>query len=218
MKKLHVLNIGYPKTSTTWLWHTLTENKIVSLHPYKENFKLFFGQSIEEYKQEYSYADITGNSCPGMFAIDRYMIQQLSEIATLRVSMILRNPFEMIWSHYNRDEISIVNFETYCYNLYDQGWFLPYSKIITRWQSVFGNDRFKLFFYDDCCRDPDRFFRDYCDQLTIPMNNYQPIAITNKTVYNASMPRLSKNLVKLINQEIELLELTIDKNLSNWKL
>jgi len=218
VKKLHVLNIGYPKTSTTWLWHTLTENKIVSLHPYKENFKLFFGQSIEEYKQEYSYADITGNSCPAMLAIDRYVIQQLSEISTVRVSLILRNPFEMIWSHYNRDKILTQDFETYCYNLYDQKWFLPYNKIITRWQSVFGNERFKLFFYDDAKQDSVKFFKDYCNQLTIPLNDYQHINATNRTVYTESMPKLSKNLIKLINQEIELLELTVDKNLSNWKL
>lgn len=218
MKKLHVLNIGYPKASTSWLWHTLTENKIMSLHPYKENYKLFLGQSIEEYKQEYSYADITGNSCPAMLAIDRYVIQQLAEIDTVRASLVIRNPFEMMWSYYNRNKIAVEDFETHCYNLYDQGWLLQPGKIVTRWRNVFGNDRFKLFFFDDCQQDPSKFFRDYCDQMTIPLGDYKHINATNRTGYTAPMPELSKDLVALINREISLLESTVDKDLSNWKL
>lgn len=218
MKKLHVLNIGYPKTSTTWLWHMLTENNIMALHPYKENHKLIFGQSIDEYKKEYSYADITGNSCTAMLAIDRYVIKQLFEIDTVRASLIIRNPFEMLWSYYNWAGITIEDFETHCYNLYDQGWLLQPSKIVTRWKTIFGEERFKLFFYDDCLHDSENFFKNYCNQMTIPLGEYQILRATNRTNYSTTMPKLSKDLVKLINHEIELLELTVDKNLSAWKL
>jgi hypothetical protein len=151
MKKQHILNIGYPKCGTTWCWDLLASQAWFSQPREKENYDLVYGiKTVKEYVYDYEKFDITGNFCTAMFAADRYIIQQLSEIPTISISLILRNPFDLYWSMYNfTKEYKHSTFDQSIKNLIDQGWFNQFSIILQRWLDAFSTERVRLFFYED---------------------------------------------------------------------
>lgn len=175
MKKAHILNIGFPKCSTMWLWKTLIHNNSVSRQQDKENNSLIRGVAFEEYCKQYT-DDVTANFCPMMIAVDRYIIKQLASVPQVRPSIIIRDPIFMLWSMYNflhegtvyysMKSINPSNFENFCYTMYDSKWFVSLELVVNRWRSEFG-DRLQIFMYDDLKKDNHAFFQDYCARMGI---------------------------------------------------
>jgi hypothetical protein len=163
MKTVHLLNIGYPKCGTSWLWDTLVYNSIFSDSGIKENTNLLIGQSINEYQQEYIKFNCSANFSTNLIRAEQYIIKQLSEIPNVKVSIILRNPSELMWSYYNFQNVTHTTFNNFCHEIYNQGWFLNYSLIIDRWQTFF-KDRFFIFYYEEL-KDNTNFLTNYCKTM-----------------------------------------------------
>jgi hypothetical protein len=219
MKTQHILNIGYPKCGTTWCWDSLSAQPWFSQPREKENYDLITGiKTVKEYADDYENFDITGNFCPAMFAVDRYIIQQLGEIPTISVSLILRNPFDLYWSLYNflkKDENT--TFEQSVKNLIDHGWFNQYSTILQRWTDVFSTDRINLFFYDELVSNQKQFIDNYYSKMNLPAPTNYIREPSNVTKYqNKKQPEIDLKLKLIINQDIKNLQLIIDKNISHW--
>jgi hypothetical protein len=223
MKTIHILNIGYPKCGTTWLW------KLISQQPWfatfggepwveKENTKLIRGVAVSEYIKPYTDHDITANFAPSNFAIDRYIIKQLSELPTVQLSIILRNPYDLYWSLYNfLPNPTQVTYNNFIINLSNQSWFTRPAHVIKRWQQFFGKDRFCIFFYDDLQKNSSDFFNNYCKQMRLPDPVISDIRPKNVTRYTHTDMELDSNLIVLINQEIDNLQACVDYDVLKWK-
>ena len=216
MNTTHILNIGYPKCGTTWCWNVLTQQTWFTATREKENVDLMTGTTVEDYIKSYRDSEITANFAPSNFALDRYVIKQLSKISTTQVSIILRNPFDLYWSLYNflpNDKI----YSDYVYNLITQNWFHSSLHIITRWQQFFGKDRFHIFFYDDIQKNNFNFFNNYCKQMQLPDPVILDASLVNVTQYTHEFTKLHPELVTLINQEIDNLQTCVDYDVLKWK-
>jgi hypothetical protein len=212
----HILNIGYPKCGTTWCWEVLTQQTWFTATREKENNDLITGITVEDYIKSYINNEITANFAVSNFALDRYVIKQLSKIPTIQVSIILRNPFDLYWSLYN----FLPNDETYSDfvdNLVAQSWFRNPLHIIKRWQQFFEKDRFHIFFYDDIQKNNFDFFSNYCKQMQLPAPVILDTHLVNVTRYTRKFTELSPTVITLINQEIDNLQSCVDYNVLQWK-
>jgi hypothetical protein len=218
MKNKHILNIGYPKTSTTWLWRQLSYQPWFSQPREKENEDLILGVSVSDYAKQYLNFNITANFCTSNFALDRYIINQLSQNRNIFPTLILRNPFDYHWSMFNFTKSSASdNYSDSLKNLIDQEWYSNHSKIINRWQQYFDHDRFFIFSYDEICIDSEKFFLKYCDKLQLPKVYKITNNRINVTDYSESDRRLDDEIVEKINQEIDNMQPMISFNIQHWK-
>ena len=176
------------------------------------------GVVASDYIKPYTNHDITANFAPNNFALDRFVIKQLSELPTVQLSIILRNPYDLYWSLYhflpNPDQITYNNFVN---NLNNQSWFTRPAHVIKRWQQVFGKDRFCIFFYDDLQKNSSDFFNNYCKQMSLPDPVILDIEPKNVTRYRHTDMELDSNLIVLINQEIDNLQACVDYDVIKWK-
>jgi hypothetical protein len=217
MKSRHILNIGYPKCGTSWCWNMLENQPWFSTPREKENLDLQKGMVVNDYLQYYQECDFSANFTPGNFALDRFIIQQLSEHPTVGTSIILRNPFEIYWSLYNFMPHSFNSYNAYVDNLITQGWFNQTSLIITRWRHFF-ESRFQIFYYENIKQDSNKFFDDYCCRMQLPDPVVLDSSLVNVTKYGRRPSEaLSAKIVKIINQNIEDLQIIVEQDLSRWK-
>jgi hypothetical protein len=218
MQHKHILNIGYPKCATSWLWDQLTAQSWFSSNREKENYDLIRGVPVKDYSEEYSKFKITGNFCPLYHALDRYLIDQLSDNKNIVTSMILRNPFDVYWSLYNfLNKDPNITYSLYVRRLIDQQWFNQFYKIIDRWQTCFSPDRFFIFSYDDIVTNQEEFLINYCNTLELPtIDTYSEIK-SNVTQYRYSNNLLDDDLIVKINKDIELLGPQVSFLTEHWK-
>lgn len=221
MENIHLLNIGYPKCSTTWMYNKLKQQEWFSSPREKENKSLVQGIQILDYCQPYLPYKITGNFFPVNFILDRYQIKLLSQIPSVSPTIILRNPFEIYFSLYNFLHVyRNFNYSDFVRNLVNQGWFNDSGKIIYRWQQYFDQDRFFVFFYDDLKENPILFFKNYCKKLSLPEpKTDDSYAIkNNSTKYKENLVNnLDQDLIDIINNNIDQLQLIITCDLNHWK-
>ena len=215
----HILNIGYPKTGTTWLWDNLCLQPNFHAPVHKENNQLFTnGCDVNQYVQTYCDYNITGNFLPTLVYADRYIINRLSSINTISASLILRDPKKWMFSCYNfnnqlQHTIS-KDFNTYvgeqiCSGLLQYN----YSVTIKRWQQYFKD--FTVLLYDDIEQNPLQFLENYFSTMGLPLETW---TLTRKNVTNYTQEyAISESHLKTLNKVITELEQTINCSLEHWK-
>jgi hypothetical protein len=214
----HILNIGYPKCGTTWCWKLLTQQTWFNIVREKENNDLLIGTTVADYEKSYINSEITANFSPANVALDRYIIKQLSELPTTKVSMILRNPFDLYWSLYNfLSDSHGLTYNDSLSDLINQSWFHRPAHIINRWQQFFGKERFQIFFYDEIQKDCSNFFNNYCKKMQLPDPFILDSSPANITQYTHKIREINPELVKIINQEIDNLQVCVDYDVLKWK-
>jgi hypothetical protein len=219
MQSKHILNIGYPKCATTWLWDQLAAQSWFSPDQEKENYDLIRGVSVNQYTQNYSTSKITGNFCPANHALDRYIINQLSDNKNIVASIIFRNPFDLYWSLYNfLNNDSNITYSNYVRRLVDQQWFNQFYKIIDRWQTYFSHDQFFIFSYDNIVVDQEKFLIYFCNLLELPNIEIFNKNKSNITDYRYSNNLLDDDLIVKINNDIELLGPRVPFSTTHWKI
>ena len=217
MKSKHILNIGYPKCGTSWCWHVLQQQPWFSAPREKENQDLMKGISVNNYFDSFRDYDITANFTPSNFAVDRYIIKQLSEHTTVAASIMLRNPFEIYWSMYNFAPHTFNSYNDYVNNLLLQGWFNQVATIINRWKNYF-ESRLQIFMYEDIKQDSNKFFIDYCQRMQLPEPVILDTSLINVTKYGRRpTEELNVKLVQVINQDIDNLQSVVGQDLTRWK-
>jgi hypothetical protein len=207
MKQSHVINIGYPKCGTTWLWKMLEKNRSIAYHPIKENNCLITGTPVDEYCDQYSH-DVTANFSVMLAFADQYIIEQLSNIPQVKASIILRNHIDLLWSLYTFHQVEKfkdLDFQTYCYQIYDTKMLTRTSLVIQRWKQYFG-DRFNIFWYDDLKKNNLEFYLDYCDKMQLDPGHAELSEQIKVTNYTKPMPSLDQDLIDLLKSEDKKLE------------
>lgn len=219
MKHLHLLHIGYPKTGTTWLWNRLVEQPWFSAPGDKENASLIYGQPIKNYIKFYKNFEITGNFCVHNFGLDRYLIDNLSKIPTVNISLSLRNPYEFYWSFYNSlPDQKNISFDDFTKNFINQSWYNDTVKIIDRWKLKF-KKRFKIYFYDDLKENALEYFETYLKDNCLENMPIAPILTesSNKTSYNPLKSKfLSPTVCDTLDKQIIKIQKNIDRDVQHW--
>ena len=218
MNITHILNIGYPKCGTTWCWKLLRQQTWFNVIKEKENYDLLTGTTVADYEKSYVNSEITANFCPVNIALDRYIIKQLSELPTTKVSIILRNPFDLYWSlrNFHHDPYNLTYNDSVS-NIINQSWFHRPAHTINRWQQFFGKERFQIFFYDEIQKNCSIFFKNYCKKMQLPDPVILDSSPVNVTQYTHKIAEINPELVKIINQEIDNLQICVDYDVLKWK-
>lgn len=219
MQNKHILNIGYPRSGTTWLWENLCEQSwFDGREIIKENQQLIKNScNIDDYCDTYSKFNISGNFYPAMIFFDRYLISSLSKVPNTHVSIILRDPISWMISQLQFTDTQFDNFDKRVASVLDQKIMLHPTILIKRWRNYFRD--INVFFYDDLKQNPGEFFKDYCQKMGLPA-----VEKCNKEIRNSSRPNTSCNSFDLsietkqkLNQSISELEVLTNKSLNHWK-
>jgi len=221
MNKQHLLHIGYPKTGTTWLWDSLKQNSYLQSFE-KEDYKLATGESVTDYINRYrQLGDYTLNFCPLNAFIDRYLISQLSHCENIYASIIIRNPYEILYSLYNfLGEFCHQHYNNYVTKMLTQGpWFINYTSVIQRWSERFDKSRFNVFLYDNLLNNQDTFFAEYMSWAKLTDYKMPLMSRTNVTKYQLNTNiNLKQDNIDKIEKIISQIEIYMDINLLHWRM
>lgn len=220
MNKKHIVNIGYPRSGTSWLWRHINHciGQPLNLIE-KENNLLLERPDFDRYVRHFAHYEISLDFQPLLFQVDRFMIAKLCQIST-SISVILRNPFELAESWYNwiawqfgsqESEQKFVEF------LFDTK-FLCLSENIQRWQAIMDRP-LGIFLFDDIKSNPKEFLKKYLEFCDISAELDHGIDYSLPISQNLSKKPFvySDAHKKSINLEIDLLEPVLNQNLSHWR-
>ena len=230
MKLIHYRNIGLPKTGTTWLWLQLSthpdidfftsrtnddkiqcivdnNNRLNTNHSIKE--KKF--NTSDEYLKFYENYNISLNFDTWFF--DNANNEILEK--TSHLSLIFRNPYELLESWYNFAMKDLTSPERF-FTLYHKNLICltNYEKILNYWSKF----NLKIMFYDDIINNPSQFVGNVCDFLEIKSHYDDELGkkIILKTDHLTKII-LAKNLISYLNYKISYIENFTKRDLSHWK-
>ena len=212
MIEKHIVNIGYPRTATTWLW----ECAKFSPGRDKENNILTTRLDFKQYIDYYSQFTISANFNPNLWCVDREIIKFIQQHAT-HISLIVRSPYDFIerffdWIHHDQDIDTLTEF------LVTSG-YIRYKDIVNRWYTNTTN--FKIFFFEDFEKDPKTFFEDYMAFCQIPIVKNDSLNYNKKVNANPKQEKIKLNFtdrqVSMINHEIDQFQPIAGRDLTHWK-
>lgn len=219
MKKVHYRNIGFPKTGTNWLWLQFMSHPSVDCK-LDRNYKEYRGNSIESYRKIYEKHDVSINldthAFARVFPEGHYIRPERIHEHTTHVTMILRNPYEVMNSMYNLEKNRNPNYKVGIKEYVEQHYqtYADMNQIFEYWKSC--KIPVKYLFYDDLVNDPETYFYNICDYLGLN-RYYKDIGIKFKTEINNPLVFDNENIIKYINESIYVIEQTLDRDLSYWK-
>jgi hypothetical protein len=212
MIEKHIVNIGLPRSGTTWLW------KCGEFEPKgdKENDILMKSLEFDRYIKYYNQFQVSANFQPNLWCVDREIIQFVQQHAT-HITFIVRNPFDFVeryfdWIHRDQEVAALVN-----YILSRK--FINYKNIVDRWST--GAAKFQVFFFDDLDQNPSAFFKEYMSfcQLPVVENNmfdYNKQVNANPKQKKIKIDFTDKQILA-INSEIDRFQSIVDRDLTRWK-
>lgn len=208
----HIVNIGYPRSGTTWLW----ENANFEPKLDKENAILTTSLDFDHYVKYYKQYQISANFQPNLWCVDREIIQFVQQHST-HITLIVRNPFDFVERYFDwiyRDQ----NIKTLTDYIVYNG-FVNYRDVVDRWSS--NATKFKVFFFDDLTSHPEKFFKQYMLFCEIPIANNEQINYTTKVNANPKRDRIkldfTQEQVKFINNQIDQFQVVAGRDISHWK-
>jgi hypothetical protein len=212
MIEKHIVNIGFPRTGTTWLW------KCAGFEPKfdKENNILTNSLDFDRYIDYYKKYQISANFQPSLWCVDKEIIEFVHQYAT-HITCIVRNPFDFVeryfdWIRKDQDHDVLTQY------LVSSG-YVNYRGVVDRWAS--GPARFRVFFFEDLEQNPAIFFKEYMAFCQLPIAETNTIDYTTKVNANPKRKKIKLNFtddqISVINQEIDRFQLVVDKDLTHWK-
>jgi hypothetical protein len=212
MIEKHIVNIGFPRTGTTWLW------RCVGFDPShdKENDILTADLDLDQYVNYYSQYQISANFNPNLWCMDREIIKFIQQHAT-HITLIVRNPFDFVERFFDfvhqDEEVAVLT------EFLVSGGFVNYKDIVDRWS--YESAKFKVLFFEDLERDPITFFNDYLDFCQISIAKNKIIDYNVKVNANPKQEKIrlnfTDNQIRVINQEIDRFQTMVDRDLTHWK-
>jgi Sulfotransferase domain len=219
MKKIHYINIGYPKTGTTWLYNNLLEHEQIDHDYIKENdFLVLPFQTLTDYTLPYETKTISLNFSNTQWRMQPKLIRWLDQYVT-HASIIIRNPYVWMDSFYNfsqqRGKYPKNLSSTDIFNLCIRQKYFNYAETIKKWQKNLIKNKLHVFFYDDLNNDPNKFYSHVLNLLELENRaaNTKKMVVTNYI----SRHNYTEEQIKILNEHICQLEKLQNRDLSHWK-
>jgi hypothetical protein len=212
MIEKHIVNIGFPRCGTTWLWHH------AKFEPFddKENQILMTSLDFDQYVNYYKKFRVSANFQTNLWHVDREIINFIHQHAT-HISIIVRNPYDFVARYYDWIQTSQCQSELVQYII--SAGYVRYSDIIARWRS--DSLKFQIFFFEDIESDPEKFLNDYLKFCNLPVVKNNQIDYNKKKNPSIKPQRtlltFTPQQVEYINQEIDKFQLLVDRDLTHWK-
>ena len=209
--KKHIVNIGYPRCGTSWLWtHMDVEPKND-----KENRLLTTDLDFDQYITYYNQFDVSANFQTNLWCVDREIIHFVQTHAS-HITLVVRNPYDFIERYYDwidgeLNPKEVLNFIT-------TAGYVKYHDVVQRWKP--NSKNFKIFFFEDLESNPSQFFQNYMSFCELPIAKNQNINYNKKINVNPKFKKTSLEFTNIqinyINQEIYKFQQLVDKDLSHW--
>jgi len=214
MIEKHIVNIGYPRCGTSWLWAHANFSRSL-----QKEYALHDTLNFAQYLSDFGMYQVSANFQTNLYYVDTEIIDFVSQHAT-HTTVILRDPYSFVERYVDwistsiQDVPRLTNFVIYSgmSNYYD---------IIQRWLPR--SRKFGIFYFEDLAQDPRKFFLDYMEFCELDLQ----VAKSSYTDYNQRInrnPKSSKLLIDFTDDQILYLNTQIDKfqalahkNLSHWK-
>lgn len=218
MIKKHIVNIGFPRTGSTWLWNCAGFEPSNN----KENDILTTSLDFDKYINYYKQYQVSANFFVSLWMVDREIIKFVQQHAT-HISLVVRNPYNFIerffdwidWTNLidcGQDQKTTINY------LVTSG-YIKYRDIVDRWSTTDAN--FKVFFFEDLENNPYKFFKQYMEFCQEPIAKNKNIDYNRKINANPKTQKIklefSSDQINLINQEIDRFQQVVDRDLTHWK-
>lgn len=212
MIEKHIVNIGFPRCGTSWLWKNANFNPRFD----KENQILMTDLDFDHYLNYYKRYNVSANFQTNLWQVDKEIIQFVHSCAT-HISIIVRDPYNFVeryydWIHKSQEQSVLVD-----YIVYDG--FIRYHDIVNRWKPKLS--KFKIFFFEDLAADPGQFFEDYMSFCEITVANSKNINYDEKINVNPKNKKtkiiFTEKQINYINQEIDKFQTLVDRDLTHWK-
>lgn len=229
MKQIHYINIGMPKSGTSWLFNRLLDHPDVDFdrREFKENnFFLDNSDNFDLYADPYRDYNVSMNFPTHYYLLaDPYGSEKLPTLRAMigsasHVSITFRNPYDFIQSYYNfcLDKKTIdpaVTPREFIGHL-SHSTALWYGRIydIIQHQCHLQDKPFAAFYYDDLSEDYQNFYNSVTSFIGLRQFNVQNNK-DNVTRYATEMD-VSEHIGH-INSHIRDLEFYSNKNLDHWK-
>lgn len=208
----HIVNIGYPRCGTSWLWTHAGFQPTQD----KENQILMTSLNFKHYLNYFGQFDVSANFQPNLWYVDREIIKFVQQHAT-HISIIVRNPYNFVerfydWIHRTQLQADLVNY------IINSG-YVRYCDVINRWRS--DTVKFKIFLFDDLQSDPQTFLQNYLTFCALPAKTdhksdlYKPINANPKQIRTTL--KFTAAQINVVNQEIDKFQQLVDRDLSHWK-
>jgi len=209
----HIVNIGYPRCGTTWLWEC---SEFEPRHD-KENKLLIEDLNFDQYVKYYSQYRISANFQPNLWHVDTEIIKFVQQHAS-HITLIVRNPFDFVerfidFIHPDQAPTeNLINYVVY-------SGYIKYRDVAVRWGS--STKPFQIFYFDDLEQDPFTFFTEYMTFCQIPIAKNLNIDYNLKVNANPRKEKIKINFTRdqidFVNHEIDLFQSVVDRNLTHWK-
>jgi len=239
MKKVHYQNVGFPRSGTTWLWHSLINHPEIfkSTTPIKtrnfvlENkeprFKRWTSEKIENRIPKdvtpiiEKYKDFDISLCFNTFDY-QCTTEEISRIEeyTTHASITLRNPFETVSNYYAyiNNNYSFPPDERELYTVdYLTNKLFNFSNTVERWLNF--KNKFKVFVYDDMEADQNEFYKNVCNFIEVEPNKSVPNKINSISSYidNYSPVKFTDDQSMVLNNHIDKLSTLLNRDFTHWK-
>ena len=190
------LYIGAPKCASTWIFQTLKAHPQIYVPPAKDIF--FFDRQYHrgiEWYQSF-FASVGAEHCCSGELSTSYLYSESAAgriretLPCAKLMACVRNPIARAWSAYlfkKRNGMTAFDFQaTLADDPKIMEWGL-YSKYLAHYRELFGEERFRVFVYDDLQQNPVQFRQSLYFFLGVNPAFENPI--TQRKVLPASRPR-----------------------------
>lgn len=222
MKKIHYKNLGFPKTGTNWLWLQLMK------HPQIDgkldiNYKEYSAPDLSSYKKIYENFDVSVNLNTHTFhnvIDDHFTSPKHIHEYTSHISMILRNPYDVLNSMYNMDKNRNPNFKSSKEEYTNSN--SNIVKMYSNFEFIF--DFWKecklpvlYLFYDDLVKEPKEFVHTICEHIGITPFYDPNRGVAFQTDKKDPLVFDNQESIDYINKGISVIEDRLGRELSHWK-
>jgi hypothetical protein len=220
MKDIHYRNIGFPKTGTNWLWYQLGKHPQIDGR-FSVEYKEYRPKDVESYKKIYKDYRITYNLDTHVFTENfSYLRPESIHEYTTHITLIFRNPYEVLNSMYNMNKNNNPNFSTSKdeYTNVNSRAVCQYGgigDILNYWKSC--KLPVKYMIYDDLQNDPKSFMHEICDHLGLRHFCDTSKGVTFPTKKNDPLVFDNIDTIEYINRGISVIENQLNRDLSHWK-
>ncbi|HVN64633.1 MAG TPA: sulfotransferase [Candidatus Binataceae bacterium] len=203
------INVGPPRTATTWLHEVLSGHVGLPLNRKETNyFTRYYDNGIEWYRDYFRHCAPgvpIGEISPMYFADDKARERIKEVIPDCKIICSFRDPVDRAYSQWRlmvrmaTTRASFADAVERHRELRESG---RYGTYLAKWYEAFGRDRVMVLIYEDIVADPQKFLDGVCRFIGIPPIRLEGSRLAKERVNTIPVaprnPRLARNVRNLL--------------------